>query len=162
SRTMQILLRRGKNNPILTGEPGVGKTAVVEGLANRISTGDVPTQLANKRILSLDIALLIAGTTYRGQFEERTKKLGDEIIKDTNVILFIDEIHSIVGAGAAEGSIDMSTIIKPALAKGQLRLIGATTNDEFRKHIEKDAALERRLQRVQVDEPSVEETISIL
>ncbi|MBI4947942.1 ATP-dependent Clp protease ATP-binding subunit [Candidatus Berkelbacteria bacterium] len=161
-RITQILIRRVKNNPVLTGEPGVGKTAIVEGLAQKIASGDVPTNLADKRVLSLDLALLISGTTYRGQFEERTKKLIDEIIKAGNVILFLDELHTIVGAGAAEGSIDMSNILKPALAKGQLRLIGATTNDEFRKYIEKDPALERRLQRVNVDEPTVEETIQIL
>ncbi len=161
-RMTQILVRRMKNNPVLTGEPGVGKTAIVEGLAQRISKGDVPAQLADKRVLSLDLALLISGTTYRGQFEERTKKLIDEVIKAGNVILFVDELHTIVGAGAAEGSIDMSNILKPSLAKGQLRMIGATTNDEYRKYIEKDPALERRLQRVNVDEPSVEETIQIL
>lgn len=161
-RMLQILVRRVKNNPVLTGEPGVGKTAIVEGLAQKIAKGEAPTQLADKRILSLDLALLISGTTYRGQFEERTKKLIDEIIKAGNVILFVDELHTIVGAGAAEGSIDMSNILKPALAKGQLRMVGATTNDEFRKHIEKDPALERRLQRVQVEEPSIEEAIQIL
>ncbi len=161
-RMLQILVRRVKNNPVLVGEPGVGKTAIVEGLAQKIVKGEAPTQLADKRILSLDLALLISGTTYRGQFEERTKKLIDEIIKAGNVILFVDELHTIVGAGAAEGSIDMSNILKPALAKGQLRMVGATTNDEFRKHIEKDPALERRLQRVQVEEPSVEEATQIL
>ncbi len=161
-RVIQILSRRVKNNPVLTGEPGVGKTAIVEGLAQKIASGDVPQQLAAMRVLSLDLALLISGTTYRGQFEERAKKLLDEIIKAGNVILFLDEIHSIIGAGAAEGSIDMSTIIKPALAKGQLRLVGATTNDEYRKYIEKDPALERRVQRIQVEEPSVEETVAIL
>ncbi|MEX1123938.1 MAG: ATP-dependent Clp protease ATP-binding subunit, partial [Patescibacteria group bacterium] len=162
TRMTQILIRRVKNNPVLTGEAGVGKTAIVEGLAQKIAAGDVPTQLADKRVLSLDLALLISGTTYRGQFEERTKRLVDEIIKSGNVILFVDELHTIVGAGAAEGSIDLSNILKPALAKGQLRLIGATTNDEYRKYIEKDPALERRLQRVNVDEPSVEETVAIL
>lgn len=161
-RMTQILVRRVKNNPVLTGEPGVGKTAIVEGLAQRIANGEVPVQLSDKRVLSLDLALLISGTTYRGQFEERTKKLIDEIIKAGNVILFIDELHSIVGAGAAEGSIDMSNILKPALAKGQLRLIGATTNDEFRKYIEKDPALERRLQRINVTEPTAEESVQIL
>lgn len=161
-RITQILIRRVKNNPVLTGEPGVGKTAIIEGLATRIANGDVPSQLADKRVMSLDLALLISGTTYRGQFEERTKKLIDEVIKSGNVILFVDELHTIVGAGAAEGSIDMSNILKPALAKGQLRLIGATTQEEFRKYIEKDPALERRLQKVVVGEPSVEETISIL
>ena len=161
-RAIQILVRRIKNNPVLVGEPGVGKTAIVEGLAQRIALGDVPSQLANKRVISLDIALLVAGTTYRGQFEERTKKLVDEIIKDENIILFVDEVHSIVGAGTAEGSLDLGTIIKPALAKGKLRLIGATTNDEYRKFIEKDAALERRLQRIQVEEPTIEEAVEIL
>jgi len=161
-RMIQVLVRRTKNNPILTGEPGVGKTAVVEGLATRIAKGEVPSQLADKRILNLDLARLISGTTYRGQFEERAKKLIDEIIKVGNVILFVDEIHTIVGAGAAEGSVDFSHILKPVLGKGKLRLIGATTNDEYRKHIEKDPALERRLQRVSVDEPTVEEAIKIL
>lgn len=161
-RMIQILIRRMKNNPVLVGEPGVGKTAIVEGLASRIAHGDVPQQLTDKRVLSLDLALLISGTTYRGQFEERVKKLVDEIIKSGNVILFLDEIHTIVGAGAAEGSMDLGTIFKPALARGQLRLIGATTSDEFRKYIEKDPALERRLQKVIVDEPSVEESIKIL
>jgi ATP-dependent Clp protease ATP-binding subunit ClpC len=161
-RMTQILVRRVKNNPVLTGEPGVGKTAIVEGLAQRIANGEVPPQLSDKRVLSLDLALLVSGTTYRGQFEERTKRLVDEIIKAGNVVLFVDELHTIVGAGAAEGSIDLSNILKLALAKGQLRLIGATTNDEFRKYIEKDPALERRLQRVNVDEPTVEETIKIL
>jgi len=162
TRMIQILVRRYKNNPVLTGEPGVGKTAIVEGLAQRIANGEVPRQIADKRVLSLDLALLISGTTYRGQFEERTKKLIDEILKTGTVILFIDELHTIVGAGAAEGSIDMSNILKPPLAKGQLRLIGATTSDEYRKYIEKDPALERRLQRISVDEPSVEESIEIL
>jgi len=161
-RITQILIRRVKNNPVLTGEPGVGKTAIAEGLAQRIADGDIPPQLSDKRVLSLDLALLVSGTTYRGQFEERTKRLIDEIITSKNVILFVDELHTIVGAGAAEGSIDLSNILKPALAKGQLRLIGATTNDEYRKYIEKDPALERRLQRVSVEEPSVEETIKIL
>ncbi len=161
-RMTQILVRRIKNNPVLTGEPGVGKTAIVEGLAQKIINHDVPPQLADKRILSLDLALLVSGTTYRGQFEERTKRLVDEVIRAGNVILFIDELHTVVGAGAAEGSIDLSNILKPSLAKGQLRLIGATTNDEYRKYIEKDPALERRLQRVNVDEPSVEETVAIL
>ncbi|MEK7534869.1 MAG: ATP-dependent Clp protease ATP-binding subunit, partial [Patescibacteria group bacterium] len=161
-RMSQILVRRVKNNPVLTGEPGVGKTAIVEGLATRIIAGDAPRQLADKRILSLDLALLISGTTYRGQFEERAKKLVDEILKVGNVILFIDELHTIVGAGAAEGSVDLSHILKPVLSKGQLRLIGATTNDEYRKYIEKDPALERRLQRVNVEEPTVEQTIKIL
>ncbi|MDO8650035.1 MAG: ATP-dependent Clp protease ATP-binding subunit [Candidatus Berkelbacteria bacterium] len=161
-RMSQILVRRGKNNPVLTGEPGVGKTAIVEGLASRIVAGDVPRQLSDKRVVSLDLALLISGTTYRGQFEERAKKLIDEILKAGNIILFIDELHTIVGAGAAEGSVDLSHILKPVLSKGQLRLIGATTNDEYRKHIERDPALERRLQRVNVEEPSSEEAVKIL
>src|SRR3989344_5057218 len=161
-RMSQILVRRVKNNPVLTGEPGVGKTAIVEGLASQIARGDVPQQLSDKRVLSLDIALLISGTTYRGQFEERAKKLVSEILKAGNVILFIDELHTIVGAGAGEGSVGLSHIVKPVLSKGQLRLIGATTNDEFRKHIEKDPALERRLQRVNVDEPTSEEAVQIL
>ncbi|HUD20902.1 MAG TPA: ATP-dependent Clp protease ATP-binding subunit [Candidatus Saccharimonadales bacterium] len=161
-RISQILIRRLKNNPVLTGEPGVGKTAIVEGLAQRIASGDIPQQLADKKVLTLDLALLISGTTYRGQFEERTKKLVDEIVKAGNIILFVDELHTIVGAGAAEGSIDLSNILKPPLAKGQLRLVGATTNDEYRKYIEKDPALERRLQRVNVDEPSEAETVEIL
>jgi ATP-dependent Clp protease ATP-binding subunit ClpC len=161
-RMIQILIRRMKNNPVLVGEPGVGKTAIVEGLAMKIAQGDVPQKLADKRVLSLDLALLISGTTYRGQFEERVKKLVDEIIKVGNVVLFLDEIHTIVGAGAAEGSMDLGTIFKPALARGQLRLIGATTTDEFRKYIEKDPALERRLQKVAVEEPSVEESVKIL
>ncbi len=162
TRVIQILVRRMKNNPVLVGEPGVGKTAIVEGLATRIANGNVPQPLVDKRVLSLDLALLISGTTYRGQFEERVKKLVDEIIKAGNVILFLDEIHTIVGAGAAEGSMDLGTIFKPALARGQLRLIGATTNDEYRKYIEKDAALERRLQKVTVDEPTIEDSIKIL
>lgn len=161
-RMIQILIRRMKNNPVLVGDPGVGKTAIVEGLATKIAAGDVPQQLLDKRVLSLDLAMLISGTTYRGQFEERVKKLVDEIIKAGNVILFLDEIHTIVGAGAAEGSMDLGTIFKPALARGQLRLIGATTTEEFRKYIEKDPALERRLQRVTVEEPSVEDSIKIL
>lgn len=161
-RMIQILIRRQKNNPVLTGEPGVGKTAVVEGLAQKITNGDVPIQLLDKRILALDLALLISGTTYRGQFEERTKRLIDEIQKAGDVLLFVDEIHAIVGAGAAEGSIDLSNILKPALVRGNLRVIGATTNDEYRKYVEKDPALERRLQRVIVDEPTIDESIAIL
>lgn len=161
-RISQILVRRLKNNPILTGEAGVGKTAIVEGLAQRIARGEVPRQLADKHILSLDLALLLAGTTYRGQFEERAKRLIDEIVKADNIILFLDEIHTIVGAGAAEGSIDLGHILKPALSRGQLKMIGTTTNEEYRRHIEKDPALERRFQRVVVREPSVEETKEIL
>jgi ATP-dependent Clp protease ATP-binding subunit ClpC len=161
-RAMQILCRRTKCNPILTGEAGVGKTAIVEGLAERIVAGHVPAPLRNKRIASLDLALLIAGTTYRGQFEDRVKKVIDELVKVGNIILFIDELHTLVGAGSAEGSLDMANILKPALSKGKLQLIGATTNEEYRKHVEKDPALERRLQRITVPEPSNEQTIEIL
>lgn len=161
-RVVQILSRRTKNNPVLIGEPGVGKTAIVEGLALKIAAKDVPPTLLSKRILMLDLALLVAGTMYRGQFEERIKKVIDEILKAENIILFIDELHTIVGAGSAEGSMDAANILKPALAKGQIRLIGATTLDEYRKNIEKDTALERRLQPVKVTEPTVLETIEIL
>lgn len=162
TRMCQILVRRIKNNPVLTGEPGVGKTAIVEGLAARIASKQVPPQLRHKRILMLDLALMVSGTTYRGQFEERAKKLMDEIKAAGNIIVFIDEIHTIVGAGAAEGSMDLGHIFKPSLAKGVISIIGATTNEEYRKYIEKDAALERRFQRINVAEPSVEETIEIL
>ena len=158
---MQILSRRTKNNPALIGEPGVGKTAIVEGLAQRIVTGDVPEQLQNKRLIALDIGALVAGTKYRGEFEERLKKIVAEV-KETGSILFIDELHTLVGAGAAEGAVDAANILKPALSRGELQTIGATTLDEYRKYIERDAALERRFQPVQVDEPSVEETIAIL
>ena len=158
---MQILSRRTKNNPALIGEPGVGKTAIVEGLAQRIVTGDVPEQLQNKRLVALDIGALVAGTKYRGEFEERLKKIVGEV-KETGSILFIDELHTLVGAGAAEGAVDAANILKPALSRGELQTIGATTLDEYRKYIERDAALERRFQPVQVDEPSVEETIQIL
>ena len=158
---MQILSRRTKNNPALIGEPGVGKTAIVEGLAQRIITGDVPEQLQNKRLIALDIGALVAGTKYRGEFEERLKKIVGEV-KETGSILFIDELHTLVGAGAAEGAVDAANILKPALSRGELQTIGATTLDEYRKYIERDAALERRFQPVQVDEPSVEETILIL
>ncbi|TSC96467.1 MAG: ATP-dependent Clp protease ATP-binding subunit ClpC [Candidatus Berkelbacteria bacterium Licking1014_2] len=162
-RVIQILCRKTKNNPVLTGEPGVGKTAIVEGLAQKLAKGEVPTNLANKRLMVLDMTLILAGAMYRGQFEERIKKVIDEIIDSGQIILFIDEIHTIVGAGAAEGgAIDAANILKPALAKGQLRLIGATTYDEYRKFIEKDSALERRLQKVDVNQPSIEETIAIL
>jgi len=161
-RVIQILNRRKKNNPVLIGEPGVGKTAIVEGLAQLIAEGNVPLNLADKRILSLDLGLLVAGTKYRGEFEKRIKKIVEEIQKDKNIILFIDEIHTVIGAGAAEGSIDAANIIKPPLARGELRLIGATTLDEYKKHIEKDAAFERRLQPVLIEEPSSEETLKIL
>lgn len=161
-RVMQILGRRTKNNPCLVGEPGVGKTAVTEGLAQKIANDDVPETIDGKRIISLDMALLIAGTKYRGEFEERLKKLMDEIRQNTDIILMIDEVHTLIGAGAAEGAIDAANILKPALARGELQCIGATTIDEYRKHIEKDPALERRFQPVQVPEPSVEEAIEIL
>jgi ATP-dependent Clp protease ATP-binding subunit ClpC len=161
-RVIQILGRRTKNNPVLIGEPGVGKTAIAEGLAQRIANGDVPDILAEKRVVTLDIGLLVAGTKYRGEFEERLKKIMDEIRTAGNVILVIDEVHTLIGAGAAEGAIDAANILKPALARGELQCIGATTLDEYRKHIERDAALERRFQPVMVGEPSVEETIEIL
>ncbi len=161
-RVTHILARRRKNNPVLIGEPGVGKTAIVEGLALRIARGDVPEKLKNKRIVSLDMASLIAGTKYRGQFEERLKAIVKELENNKDVILFIDEIHTLVGAGAAEGSMDASNILKPSLSRGEIQVIGATTIDEYRKHIEKDGALERRFQPVMVEEPSVEDTIEIL
>jgi len=161
-RVIQILGRRTKNNPVLIGEPGVGKTAIAEGLAQRISNGDIPDILEEKRVVTLDIGLLVAGTKYRGEFEERLKKIMDEIRSAGNVILVIDEVHTLIGAGAAEGAIDAANILKPALARGELQCIGATTLDEYRKHIERDAALERRFQPVMVGEPSVEETIEIL
>ena len=160
-RVIQILARRNKNNPALIGEPGVGKTAIVEGLAQRISDGDVPVPLLGKRVLQLDVGSLVAGTMYRGQFEERLKKVIDEL-KASEAILFIDEVHMLVGAGAAGSSVDAANILKPALSRGELQVIGATTLDEYRKHIESDSALERRFQPVIVDEPSVEETIDIL
>ena len=161
-RVVQILSRRTKNNPVLIGEPGVGKTSIAEGLAHRIVQGDVPDTLLGKRMLTLDIGSLVAGTKYRGEFEERLKKVIEEIRSAKNCILFIDELHMLVGAGAAEGAVDAANILKPALARGELQAIGATTLDEYRKHIERDAALERRFQPVRVDEPSVEETIEIL
>ncbi|MEY4771813.1 MAG: hypothetical protein RLZZ346_1068 [Cyanobacteriota bacterium] len=161
-RVIQILGRRTKNNPVLIGEPGVGKTAIAEGLAQRINSGDVPDILEDKRVLTLDIGLLVAGTKYRGEFEERLKKIMEEIRGAGNVILVIDEVHTLIGAGAAEGAIDAANILKPALARGELQCIGATTLDEYRKHIERDAALERRFQPVQVGEPSVVDTIEIL
>jgi len=160
-RVIQILARRTKNNPALIGEPGVGKTAIVEGLAQRIVDGDVPAPLMNKRLLQLDVGSLVAGTMYRGQFEERLKRVIDEL-KQSGAILFIDEVHMLVGAGAAGSSVDAANILKPALSRGELQVIGATTMDEYRKHIESDAALERRFQPIQVDEPSEEDTIEIL
>ncbi|MGI0483165.1 ATP-dependent Clp protease ATP-binding subunit [Geminocystis sp. CENA526] len=161
-RVIQILGRRTKNNPVLIGEPGVGKTAIAEGLAQRIANKDVPDLLEEKRVVTLDIGLLVAGTKYRGEFEERLKKIMDEIRQAGNVILVIDEVHTLIGAGAAEGAIDAANILKPALARGELQCIGATTLDEYRKHIERDAALARRFQPVMVGEPSVEETVEIL
>src|SRR3954452_14459898 len=161
-RVIQILSRRTKNNPALIGEPGVGKTAIVEGLAQRISAGDVPETLMGKRLLTLDIGSLLAGTKYRGEFEERLKKIIEEVKNSGNCVLFIDELHTLVGAGAAEGAVDAANILKPSLARGELQTIGATTLDEYRKYIERDAALERRFQPVLVEEPSVEETIEIL
>ena len=161
-RAMQVLSRRTKNNPCLIGEPGVGKSAIAEGLAQKIAANDVPDTLDSKRMMTLDMGLLVAGTKYRGEFEERLKKLMDEVKSDENIILFIDEVHTLIGAGAAEGAIDAANILKPALARGELQCIGATTIDEYRKHIEKDPALERRFQPVQVPEPSVDETIQIL
>ncbi len=161
-RVVQILSRRQKNNPCLVGEAGVGKTAIVEGLAQMIASGDVPARLLPKQVLSVDIALLVAGTKYRGEFEERFKKLLDEVVAAGNVILFIDELHTIMGAGAAEGAVDAANILKPQLARGEIQLIGATTIKEYRKHIEKDCALERRFQCVQVGEPGVEQSIAII
>ena len=161
-RVVQILGRRTKNNPVLIGEPGVGKTAIAEGLAQRIQMGDIPDILEDKRVLTLDIGLVVAGTKYRGEFEERLKKIMEEIKSAGNVILVIDEVHTLIGAGAAEGAIDAANILKPALARGELQCIGATTLDEYRKHIERDAALERRFQPVMVGEPSIEDTIEIL
>jgi ATP-dependent Clp protease ATP-binding subunit ClpC len=161
-RVIQILCRRTKNNPVLVGEAGVGKTAIVEGLAQEIGCGNVPEILRDKRVITLDLALMVAGTKYRGQFEERIKAVMDEIRKVKNVILFIDELHTIVGAGSAEGAMDASNIIKPSLSRGELQCVGATTLNEYRKYIEKDAALERRFQQVKVEEPSVDDTIAIL
>ena len=161
-RTIQILCRRTKNNPVLVGEAGVGKTAIVEGLAQEISAGDVPEILRDKKVITLDLALMVAGTKYRGQFEERIKAVMDEIRKVGDIILFIDELHTIVGAGSAEGAMDASNIIKPALSRAELQCVGATTLNEFRKHIEKDGALERRFQQVKVDEPSVDDAIAIM
>src|SRR5215218_6040728 len=161
-RVIQVLCRRTKNNPVLIGEAGVGKTAIAEGLAQEIASGDVPELLRDKKVITLDLALMVAGTKYRGQFEERIKAVMDEIRRSKNVILFIDELHTIVGAGSAEGAMDASNIIKPALSRGELQCVGATTLNEYRKYIEKDAALERRFQQVKVEAPSVEQTIQIL
>ena len=160
-RVIQVLSRRRKNNPALIGEPGVGKTAIVEGLAQRIVSGETPRPLLNKRVLQLDVGSLVAGTMYRGQFEERLKRVIEEL-KSSDSILFIDEVHMLVGAGSAGSSVDAANILKPALSRGELQCIGATTMDEYRKHIENDAALERRFQQIQVDEPGVDETIEIL
>ena len=161
-RVTQILSRRTKNNPVLVGEPGVGKTAIVEGLAQRIAENDVPGTLQNKRLVTLDMGALVAGTKYRGEFEERLKKVVEEITKAGNCVLFIDEVHTIVGAGSAEGAVDAANILKPSLARGELQTIGATTLDDYRKYVERDPALERRFQPVRVEEPSVEETVDIL
>jgi ATP-dependent Clp protease ATP-binding subunit ClpB len=162
-RTIQVLSRRTKNNPVLIGEPGVGKTAIAEGLALRIVNGDVPESLKDKQLMALDMGALIAGAKYRGEFEERLKAVLNEVqAADGEIILFIDEMHTLVGAGKADGAMDASNLLKPALARGELHCVGATTLDEYRKHVEKDAALARRFQPVFVDEPTVEDTVSIL
>lgn len=162
-RVLQVLSRRTKNNPVLIGDPGVGKTAIVEGIALRIASGDVPENLKSQQIISLDMGSLVAGTSFRGQFEERLKAIIKEVSQsEGEIILFIDELHTLIGAGATSGSMDAANILKPALARGELHCIGATTLDEYQKHIEKDAALERRFQKVLIDEPSIDDTISIL
>ena len=161
-RLIQILSRRTKNNPCLIGEPGVGKTAVVEGLAQMIASGEAPETIADKRVMTLDLSGMVAGSKYRGEFEERIKRVIAEVVESGDVLLFIDEIHTIIGAGGAEGALDASNILKPSLARGELQLIGATTVNEYRKYIEKDAALERRFQPVMVDEPTEEESVAIL
>ena len=161
-RVMQVLSRRTKNNPVLIGEPGVGKTAIVEGLSQKIVSGDVPETIKGKQLYTLDLGALVAGSRYRGDFEERLKKVLKEIRTRGDIILFIDELHTLVGAGAAEGAIDAASILKPMLARGELQTIGATTLDEYRKHLEKDAALERRFQPIKVEEPSLSHTIEIL
>jgi len=162
TRVIEVLSRRTKNNPVLIGEPGVGKTAIAEGLAQQIVNNEVPEILRDKRVMTLDMGTVVAGTKYRGEFEDRLKKVMDEIRQAGNIILFIDELHTLIGAGGAEGAIDASNILKPSLARGELQCIGATTLDEYRKYIEKDAALERRFQPITVDEPTVEEAILIL
>lgn len=159
---IQVLSRRTKNNPVLLGEPGVGKTAVAEGLAQAIVKGDVPENLAKKRLMMLDMGSLVAGTKYRGEFEDRLKKILEEVYRDGNVILFIDEMHTLIGAGGAEGAIDASNILKPALARGEVQVIGATTLDEYQKYVESDPALERRFATVMVDEPDQQATLEIL
>jgi ATP-dependent Clp protease ATP-binding subunit ClpB len=162
-RCMQVLSRRTKNNPVLIGEPGVGKTAIAEGLALRIVNGDCPEGMRDKRIMALDVGQLLAGAKYRGEFEERLKAVLREVQASAGkIILFIDELHTIIGAGAAEGAVSAGNLLKPALARGELRCIGATTLDEYRKHVEKDPAFERRFQPIYVDQPSVEETVAIL
>ena len=161
-RVIQVLCRRTKNNPALLGEPGVGKTAIAEGLAQRIVTGNVPELLRDKEVFTLDIGSMVAGARYRGDFEERLKRVMEEVKKDSNIILFIDEMHTLIGAGSAEGSLDAANILKPELARGDIQCIGATTLDEYRKHIEKDAALERRFQPITVNEPTEEDAIAIL
>ena len=150
NRIIQILSRRNKNNPCLVGEPGIGKTAIVEGLAQRIVQGLVPDSVANKRVVVLDLSGMVAGTKYRGEFEERIKKVITEVMEQKGILLFVDELHTIIGAGGAEGSLDASNILKPSLSRGEIQIIGATTRDEYRKHIEKDAALERRFQPISV------------